>query len=57
MIGRYFIETDPIFPRANESVTQLFFGKKIIQSPVTKNLNELPSRLGIIPRNVDGEEN
>lgn len=56
ILGRKLIPTDPLFPHANESITEIRFGEKMVHSTFMKTVNKAVSEYGIIPKHYCGEE-
>lgn len=55
MLNRNFIPSDVVFPHCNESVTEVFFGEKMVPSTFMKTVNSGASACDIMPVNAAGE--
>lgn len=55
MLGRKVFPSDPVFPRANETVTELQFGEKMVQEKYVKTINRAVPTSKMIPLNASGE--
>ena len=56
MLGRDFLPSEPIFPRADQAIRKLEFGEKMIQQTFMATINDIVKVCGIIPTNASGVE-
>lgn len=56
LLLRDFLPSDPLFPRVDESISQMLFGECMVQGTMMKTINEVNRRIGIIPKNASGED-
>ena len=56
MLGRDFLPSNPIFPRADQAIRKLEFGEKKVQQTFMATINDIVKVCGIIPTNASGVE-
>lgn len=56
LLGRPLLPSDPLFPRCDEQVRQIYFGDSMVQATFMKTVNSAVSACGILPLNAAGEE-
>ena len=54
MLGRDLLPEDPLFPKADEKVSRIFFGEFMVHQTFMATVNKLLSDCGIVPRNAAG---
>lgn len=56
LIGREFLPGDQLFPRADERIEKLYFGKSMVKGTFMKTINDITWSIKIVPKNTLGDD-